>query len=322
MMKLTTPVDLPLTQFEVGYQDNFMLLGSCFAQNMGELLAGAGFRCDLNPFGTLYNPLSIVTALTQIEEGRTYSENDLICYGGQWHSFMHHSSFSSPDPAQCLLDINRRLSAAHEHLGGCTLLVLTLGSAYVYRYRATGEVVGNCHKLPEAQFTRTLLSVEETVAPLSLFLNHLFTLHLQLRVLFTVSPIRHLRDGLTGNQLSKSTLLLAAERLTRQYPGRCFYFPAYEIMMDELRDYRFYDRDLLHPSPVAVEYIWECFSKCYFTPATSAVMQEWMSLKRSWEHRLLAPDSPQSQEFSHKIVLKIEEFCRKYPNFELPNKNL
>lgn len=321
-MKLTTPVDLPLKQFEVGYQDRLMLLGSCFVQNMGELLVGAGFRCDLNPFGVLYNPLSIATALTQIEEGRCYTQDDLICYGGMWHSLMHHSSFSSPSPAQCVEGINSRLTAAKEHLDGCTLLVLTLGSAYVYRYRATGEVAGNCHKLPESQFTRSLLSVDEVVNGLSPLFNTLFAAHPGLRVLLTVSPIRHLRDGLTGNQLSKSTLLLAVERLTRQYRGGCFYFPAYEIMMDELRDYRFYDRDLLHPSPVAVDYIWECFTKCYFSPATQAVMQEWQELKKSWEHRLLSPDSPQSREFAQKIVLKIEEFCRKYPNFELPNKNL
>ena len=289
-------------------------MGSCFAENVGGLLLENKFSCDVNPFGILYNPLSIAKALRQMLDGKVYTMDDLFDSGGQWHSWMHHSSFSSADADECLNRINSRLEKAASALPRTSWLVMTWGTAFVYE--KDSEVVGNCHKQPDRLFTRRLLDVDTICGEWNDTLREAKQRFPGLKVMLSVSPIRHLKDGLHGNQISKSVLLLAIDRLCRELDF-CHYFPSYEIVMDELRDYRFYAEDMLHPSPLAVKYIWECFCSTYMSKDTQRVMKEWADIQKGLAHRPFNPDSDAYRRFLSQIVLKIEELKEKFPYFEV-----
>ena len=315
-MNFRTQVELPEKQIEILHSAKMMLFGSCFVENIGNLLAENKFRCDVNPFGVLYNPMSIATALRQILEGRVYREEDLFAAHGMWHSWMHHSDFSADSPEECLSRINSRLEKASRELMQADWLVMTWGTAYVYLREENGEVVGNCHKMPDKTFRRLRQNAETFVEECRSVLEKCREANPELKVLITVSPIRHAKDGMHDNQLSKATLLLAADELCRTCPG-CYYFPSYEILMDELRDYRFYADDMLHPSQMAVEYIWECFGRCYFSKETQAVMKEWGEVKKALEHRPFNPESEAYRRFLSQIVLKIVRLKEKFPYLEV-----
>ena len=299
-----------------------LLMGSCFASEMGlRLLQRAKFDVDLNPFGVLYNPLSIAEALCDIMDGRHYTADDLFCHEGLWHSWMHHGDFSGAEVEEVLAHINRRLSAAHRRLPQLQRVVLTLGSAYVYRLADSGRVVGNCHKMPERTFRRERLTVEEVTEALSAAIERLLSICPEVKLLLTVSPIRHLRDGLHENQLSKGTLLLAADALCKRFPGQLFYLPIYEVMMDELRDYRYYADDLVHPSSLALEYIWNTLIDKCFTDEAKAILQECEAISKALQHRPLHPESEAYKRFLEQTLLKIERLNRKIPNLDLQNEH-
>ncbi|WP_289226589.1 GSCFA domain-containing protein, partial [uncultured Bacteroides sp.] len=247
-MNLRTPVELPAGLFRMKHADHLMLLGSCFAAEMGERLLNIKFRCNVNPYGVIYNPLSISVALREIEAGKSYGTEELFLFRELWHSPMHHGEFSSSDKEKVLENINTRLREAHAAFSQLDYLLLTFGTAWVYESKESGRVVSNCHKQPEAKFTRRKLSVDEIVFDYRNLLSDVLVRNPKLKVLFTVSPIRHVRDGLHANNLSKATLLLAVEQLQTLFPEHAFYFPAYELLLDELRDYRFYADDMAHPS--------------------------------------------------------------------------
>jgi hypothetical protein len=314
-MKLITAVEIEREMPRLSHRDKMLMMGSCFSDSIGDKLSLGGFKVDINPFGTLYNPISIARALREILSGKVYSEQDLFQYQGLWHSAMHHGSFSGADKADVLLHINNRLSDAHQNWEQTDVLFLTFGSAFVY-YNNEGEVVGNCHKLPEASFRRRRLSVEEIVEDYQSLLDLLLNENRKLKLILTVSPIRHLRDGLHQNQLSKATLLLAIDKLKELYPDKIYYFPAYEIMMDELRDYRYYADDLMHPSQLAVEYIWEKFAQTCFDSDTLALAGECEKIYKALHHRPLHNDDEAHKEFLGQIVLKINRLKEKYPYLE------
>lgn len=319
-MNLITPVELPAQVPAITHAQRLLLLGSCFAQNIGDLLTGNCFRADVNPFGILYNPLSISAALREIGTGRIYTESDLFAFRDLWHSPMHHGAFSSASPKETLQHINTRLQEAHRHLDDTDWLLLTFGTAYVYEQHNTHRIVANCHKLPEKQFARRRLTVDEIVTDYTSLLCGLRARCPRLKVLFTVSPIRHVRDGLHANQLSKSTLLLAIDRLREAFPETVYYFPSYEIVLDELRDYRFYADDMLHPSPLAVRYLWERFSTAFFSEETKRIMHECEDLRKALAHKPFYPGSEAHNRFLGQIVLKIEQLKQKYPYLVLPNE--
>ena len=199
-------------------------------------------------------------------------------------------------------------------------LILTWGTAWVYTLTGTDTVVANCHKLPASCFDRRRLSVDGMVAVWLPLLERLFATNPRVKLLFTVSPVRHMKDGAHGNQLSKSALLLFTDELCRAYPERCFYFPAYELVMDELRDYRFYDRDMVHPSQQAVDYVWEKFSETYFDEATHSVNREWGRLLQALRHRPLTPDRKTYRQFVVQNILKLEKFREKYTFFDVTDE--
>ena len=315
-MNFYTPVELPADLPRLSHADKLMFLGSCFANNIGARLTDAKFRCNLNPYGVLYNPLSISAALREIVVGKVYDADSLFFFRELWHSQMHHGDFSSSDMEESLEHINKRLQEAHKDISRLDCLLLTFGTAWVYESKATGRIVANCHKQPESCFTRRMLSVNEVILDYTSLLSGLLALNPQLKVIFTVSPIRHVRDGMHANSLSKATLLLAIEQLKAAFPGHILYFPAYELLMDELRDYRFYAEDMVHPSEVAVRYVWERFVQTCISKEALQIMEESENIRKALSHKPFHPDSEEYKRFLGQIVLKIDQLNGKYPTLD------
>jgi len=286
-MQLSTPVNIAPADFRISHETPLLLLGSCFTDEIGARLQMTGFDCFCNPFGTLYNPLSIATCWHHVVADQSIDKDYLVYHDGLWHSWLHHGRFSHADSAQVLHDCNEAIHTAHLFLRRHPVVIFTFGTAFTFFLNdpaavLQGRPVANCHKLPASLFLRRKLSVQEVVDCFQpIILNEQLS-----QVIFTVSPIRHMADGAHGNQLSKSTLLLAVERLV-QRGDKCGYFDSYEIMMDELRDYRFYSRDMCHPSDVAVDIIWERFQQTYMTEATRDCARQNEKVWRQQQHRPL-----------------------------------
>lgn len=258
MLKLQTPTDISRSRISVSYKDRTMLLGSCFADNIGTIMKNMGFNVLVNPFGTLYNPVSVCNSIRRLDSAIPFTEDECVQMGAGSSlicSFSHHTAAARDTAEEFLSDANAALAEASAFFREASTVIITLGTAWTFKFNATGEVVSNCLKRDAREFTRERLPLKTC----SILLNSLAERYPDKRFIFTVSPIRHLKDGAHGNQLSKSTLLLAEETVVQSHPGQCEYFPAYEIMMDELRDYRFYAEDMIHPSAQAVNYIWERF---------------------------------------------------------------
>ncbi|MCM1021898.1 MAG: GSCFA domain-containing protein [Muribaculum sp.] len=245
-----------------------IMIGSCFTDNIGAKLLQHGFDVAVNPCGTLYNPASIASTLLDILYRRPYTIDDIFEHQGKWHSFNHHSRFSADTPEQCLQKINSATTLAADKLAHASALIITFGTAYVFRHRATNQIVGNCHKLHPDTFSREMLASTQIHGLWKKMIRELLARNPQQKIIFTVSPIRHLADGAHGNSISKSTLLLAIDRLVADFPDNAIYFPAYEIMIDDLRDYRFYAANMVHPSEVAIEYIYSIFAESVMSTET------------------------------------------------------
>ena len=306
-MEFRTKITIPVSDFFINHDDKLMMMGSCFAENMAALLLDSGFRVDMNPFGTVYNPQSLASGIRNLLSRKKYATSDLFSHQGLYHSFSHHSRFSDISAENCIKNINHRLETSADFLKTASFLIITYGTSYVYSLKSTEETVSNCHKLPDDLFTRKRLSVTDIVNDWSLLVKELKNYNSNLKLLFTVSPIRHWKDGAHENQLSKSTLLLAIDELIRQNDF-CHYFPSYEIVMDELRDYRFYAEDMLHPSSIAVEYIRERFSETFFTSDTQSKVKEWKSIQKALKHKAFNPDSEEHKEFLRKTQERLKNF--------------
>lgn len=304
-MEFRTFVTCELPTCQLSYDNSLLLIGSCFTENIGQKLNYFRFRTEINPCGIVYNPLSVVNVLKMLEEDRRFTEEDLWENQGKWVSLYHHSSFASLRKEECLHAINTRLSQAAAFLKQTDYLLITFGTAWVYRHRSTGIIVSNCHKFPGTDFERFRLCKEEIVQLCQPLLNRLRERNPRLKVIFTVSPIRHWRDGAQGNQVSKAILLLATEELCRTVP-QTYYFPAYEILMDELRDYRFYADDMLHPSAVAVEYIWEKFRDTWITPQIYDLMRRIDKLNKGLAHRPFFAGSAEYMNFKKRLSEEIQ----------------
>ncbi len=315
-MKLLTEVALPDYPFGVNHQTGILMMGSCFTENIGRLLERYLFPVCINPFGVTYNPLSVKKSLEALMHKEAYEEEDLDLHNELWFSFDHDTGFSDPERTGALERINRTFKAAKEILKKADLLVLTWGTSWVYRYNQTGEVVCNCHKIPAGEFTRTRLSPREIIAAYELLLPELFSFNRKLKILHTVSPVRHWKDGAHGNQLSKAALLLAGDALERHFPEHFFYFPSYEIVMDELRDYRFYAGDLLHTSDQATRYIWEKFQDALMGKATGEIIGEVEALRKMTEHRPLSSGGGTDPRLQELFQQKLGQVREKYPNLD------
>lgn len=283
-MFFRTEVLIPKPSFSLRPLQRMLFVGSCFADNIGRRFEEEKFRAVVNPYGVMYNPVSILHTV-----GRYVDENR-----------------------------NRLAAARPEEESGTEVplvAVFTLGTNHVYRLKETGEIVDNCQKRPQRLFQEEELTIDQCRDALAEAVNKLRGIVPGVQVIITVSPIRYAKYGFHGSQLSKATLLLAADRLCREY-GCCSYFPAYEIVNDELRDYRFYKEDMLHPSDQAVAYIWERFSAAYFSKETNAFLEKWRPIKAALNHRPFNPDSEEYQIFMQRTQEKIEELKRQYPELE------
>ena len=307
-MLFTTPVNIKPNK-SINHNSRIVMLGSCFAENIGKKLIDCGFNVVMNPMGILYNPISIHNALQRIIEGREFTEDELFYHNGLWASFMHHGSFSHSDKNEALRIMNERLHQAHQQLQNATHLIITFGSAEVYEHN--GQVVANCHKLPARHFTHRLLSTNEITTPY----YSLFPAPYSLLPIFTISPVRYLGEGAHHGQINKATLLLATDQICCETGAD--YFPSYEIMMDELRDYRYYATDMIHPSEVAIDYIFERFTTTYLTEEAIRTAEEIKKIKKSLSHRPLHPDSEEYQKFKKKLSQQIDMITEKYPNIKL-----
>ena len=282
-MKFRTEISVQPGNYKISHACKTAMQGSCFAENIALKLLNAGFPVDLNPFGIAYNPFSLSQNLNRLLDNRPFAADELFKYNDIYHSFSHHSRFSGTDPNGVLSKINSRREQSSDFLRTANLLVITFGTAFVYRLQSTGAVVSNCHKLPAKFFTYNRLTIDEIVSEWNDLISRLQAFNPSLRILFTVSPIRHWKDGAHENQLSKSILLLAVDELLRNH-SHCSYFPAYEILMDDLRDYRFYTEDMLHPSSQAIDYIWEKFTEAWFDKETSKKAHEFEKVHKSINH--------------------------------------
>ncbi len=316
MMKFRTEIEIGTAQMPIGHRDAILTMGSCFADNIAGLLKERYFSVLQNPFGTLYNPLSLAEAMTMIIEQRKFTANDLFYYRDEWHSFWHHSTFSGENQNDVLRRINRQIRTAHQFLSKAKWLFLTFGTAFVYFHLPEKRLVANCHKLPENEFLREPADPKTIVQNLSRVFADLKEINPNVNILLTVSPIRHLRDGLVQNQRSKAILLLAVHELIEQNK-HVFYFPAYEIMMDDLRDYRFYEANLTHPNDQAVQYIWEKFSDLFFTEATRQVAAKFFALTTALRHRVRNAQSPMHRRFLRTTLQRIESLALEYPYVNL-----
>ena len=301
MMPLMTPVVLPKQAPRIVPSTRFLLVGSCFATHIGAQLQRSGLQVEVNPFGVVYNPESIALALETMLDERL---PDACFFEGRdnlWHSWLHASEFSAPDEATCRKRVGERFSEACGKLRQADVICFTFGTNRVYEH--AGRVVGNCHKEPASQFVERSLTIQEIVGRWRTLLDRIRTVNPTAEIIFTVSPYRYAKYGMVENQRAKATLLLAIEELTRKME-RVHYFPAYEILLDELRDYRFYASDMLHPSEVAVNYIWQRFTSWAFTPEALKFAQEWERTERDLAHRPLNPDSDAHNAFLEKVMAR------------------
>jgi hypothetical protein len=318
-MEFRTNIEIKRSELTINHRSKNMLFGSCFAERIGRLLQENKFDVCVNPFGVLYNPVSVATAIRRIHSRRTVAETELVYRDGLFHSFYYHGAFSNAGKNECLADMNNALHAAAEKLSQTDTLLVTFGTSYVFKRRDTGEVVANCHKFPDSEFERYRLTTDEIVEDWSALIRQLREDNPSVRLLFTISPVRHLKDGAHGNQLSKAVLLLAVEALQRQFAD-VYYFPSYELLLDDLRDYRFYADDMLHPSEAALKYIWKAFGNAFFDGGTNQLLQEWTGIKQAIAHRPFNGGTNGHKQFLKQTLLRITAFRKKYPYFAMDNE--
>ncbi len=314
-MKLLTEISINPLEQTIHYGDGLLFLGSCFADEVGGICRGLGFDALVNPFGVLYNPASIAQSVERLNSGMPFSHDEVIRVGeGQYCTFSHNTAFWNVSEAALLDQVNESLNAAHEHFAKSQWIIVSLGTSWVFRNKENGQVVSNCHKLPTRQFDRINLSVSASVAVLS----GLAKMYPDKQFVFTVSPLRHIKDGLHGNQLSKASLLLAVDEVCKAFDN-AHYFPAYEILLDELRDYRFYKEDMVHPTEQAVQYIWERFVDFAVDPKEKPVMKTAVELQKMLKHKPLFPESETYKRFEEQKEKKINEMNCVFPAVRIEN---
>lgn len=311
-MSFRTEIKLNESPFLIEYSDKILSLGSCFSENIGKKLAYYKFDIDINPHGILFNPMSICKSLHDILEQKEYHELELDSYKDIHFSYHHHSSFSSLDMASVLTGINDRIKSSYKYLKKSKFLMITLGSAFAYENKISRELVANCHKVPNYNFEKKLLQPEEIIESFWDVLIKIKQINPSMRVIFTLSPVRHIKEGLVENNQSKAILLTVIHKLIHDFEN-VSYFPSYEIMMDDLRDYRFYEKDMIHPNSLAIDYIWDKFSEVYFSEETRSIQKEIEAIKRDLSHAPFNPNSEEFMKFKAALSSKIYAFNSKYP---------
>jgi hypothetical protein len=310
-MQFRTELSIKPSPTPISLERGILTLGSCFADVIGQRLLRNKAKVLVNPFGTVFNPLSTHSLLRRIiTQDAVGLQEGLVGRQGQWFHYDFHSSFTSPQPEALIQQLENSIQETHIFLQKTRHLLLTWGTAYVYERQDSGRSVSNCHKVPQKQFNKRLLSVNEISQDLQETLDLLYSYFPAMQVVLTVSPVRHLKDTLELNSVSKSTLRLASH-VVQEQNAHVTYFPAYELLLDDLRDYRFYGTDLLHPSPMAQDYIWDKFAGAYLAQDFTQFMQEWQQVQRDLAHRPFSPESPSHQKFLRQLLAKLETLASK-----------
>ena len=317
-MIFRTEIKLQPKKKRIDHRSHLVLLGSCFSENMEQKFDYFKFDQFTNPFGILFQPKAIEKALVDCVDQRKYGPTDLMQYGNTWLSLHHHGKFNQRDPDMVLHEINQGIDEGHKALRKATHIIITLGTSWAYRWNEDGSFVANCHKIPQSNFSKELLSSEQTATSLQHMINKVREINQETQFIFTVSPVRHLKDGFEENSLSKALLLAAIHEVKNN--EQVHYFPSYEIMMDDLRDYRFYKRDLIHPSEEAVDYIWELFKNAWISEQARETMMEIEEIQRGLLHRAFDPGSEEHQKFLDHLEKKIQKLSLNYPEIEFNKK--
>ena len=314
-MQFTTPIPIEKSNHQIDYNSKIVSLGSCFAVNIGEKFEHYKFQNSINPFGILFHPLALEKIISKAILKDEFSEEDIFFHNERWHSFDVHSDLSASDKALFLKTLNSKLETLHSDLLESSHVIITLGTSWVYRNLKSDEVVANCHKVPQKAFKKELLSVEDIKISLEKIIEKIASLNKKAKIIFTISPVRHIKDGFVENQWSKANLISAVHSVVSIPPLGVggLYFPSYEIMMDELRDYRFYAEDMIHPNQTAIDYIWKRFYETWISEEAFSTLQEIENIQKGLNHRAFNEKSEQHLLFLDKLKQRISILEQQFP---------
>lgn len=311
-MQFRTQIPIPNSDSPISYNSHVVSLGSCFAVNIAEKLSYFKFSNVVNPFGILFHPLALEKFVALACGVRLIAENDLVFQNERWHCFDAHSDISHPDKTTLINNLNDIIQLANGEISKASHIIVTLGTAWVYRHKESGNLVANCHKVPQKFFEKELLSPDQIEAGITSMAAMLKTANHSVRIIYTISPVRHIKDGFVENQRSKANLIAGLHQVLAKTPA-AHYFPSYEIMMDELRDYRFYAEDMLHPNQIAIDYIWQRFSETWLSDDVLPTVHEVGQIMKSMLHKPFNPESAQHKEFLLKLKNRIALIREKFP---------
>ncbi|PWA04956.1 GSCFA domain-containing protein [Flavobacterium psychrotolerans] len=318
-MNFFTKIPISISNYPINYHSKIVSLGSCFAVNMAEKLDYFKFQNVVNPFGIIFNPVSIAKLVTRAINHVLFAEKDLFFHNERWHCYEVHSDLSNENKDEFLENLNLLLHSTNDQITQSTHVIITYGTSWVYRNKNSNEIVANCHKVPQNQFDKALLSVEIIEKSIQESIDLIQKVNPNCNVIFTVSPVRHIKDGFVENQRSKAHLITAIHQVLQSEIcslQSTNYFPSYEILMDELRDYRFYAQDMLHPNQVAIDYIWERFAETYISEASQITMEDVNSVQKGLHHKPFNLNSDSHQQFLVKLQNKMDLLQQQFPNIQ------
>ncbi len=315
-MTFQTSIPIQKSDFLINYSSKLVSFGSCFAENMSDKFDYFKFQNTTNPFGIIFNPISLEKIILRSLHKKYFTENDIFYHNEAWNCFEVHSELSNPNnKTEFLTTLNQLIDTTNGHLEKATHCLITLGTSWVYTHIESDEIVANCHKVPQKLFTKELLSASDIEASLKNIISEIQNINPNAKFIFTVSPVRHIKDGFVENNVSKAHLITALYQFLSNTTSS-IYFPSYEIMMDELRDYRFYAEDMLHPNQTAIDYIWMKFSENYINENEFETMQHVSEIQKSLSHRPFNPNSESHLKFQDNLKQKINAIVAKYPEMK------
>ena len=316
-MQFRTQFSIEPQKPKIDHTSRIFLTGSCFVENIGAKLDYYKFQNLQNPLGILFHPAAIEKFITNAVNEKNYTVEDIFFHNERWHCFDAHSELSEPDEMTLLKNLNVGLQKTREYLQESTHVIITLGTSWIYRDLNSGETVANCHKLPQKNFSKEITGVEDVYNQLESMISAIRSLNSEIEIIFIISPVRHIKDGMIQNQRSKAHLIAALHKVfdKKDENGLVSYFPAYELMMDDLRDYRFYAEDMLHPNDTAIEYIWQKFVDSQISPLSIPLLKQIESIQRGLKHRAFNRDSESHKKFQKTLEEKVNELQKKYPHF-------
>ena len=312
-MNFTTQIPIPKSNHPIDYNSRIVSLGSCFAENMAEKFEYFKFQNTVNPFGIIFNPVSIEKLISRVINEEKFTESAIFFHNERWHCHEVHSDLSTENKEKFLENLNAILKFTHNQILKSTHIIITYGTSWIYRLKSNNEVVANCHKVPQNQFDKEILSIESIEESIQNTIDLIRKVNPDCQFIFTISPVRHIKDGFVENQRSKAHLISAIHQIINCQLSIINYFPSYEIIMDELRDYRFYAEDMLHPNATAIAYIWERFTEAWISKLSNETMAEVNSIQKGLEHRPFNLNSESYLQFKHKLEEKINKLLSEYP---------